>query len=331
MVFDSILLCYLIIAFIALFTPLKDNESDLVYFYTILTLSILPLTSILSFVLTYYLKIPTLGFILFNKASPSSKWHQSFWGWQLAVSLAITIFFGLIQTQFSLYNLTDSEGFTGALRLFSHILQPNFSILPKAILKVIETIFIAFMATAFAIPIAFFMCFLCAKNIMSAHPFLFAIYFVLRLIINIIRSVESLIWAIIFSVWIGIGPFAGMLALMIHSIASLIKQYSEIVETAQEEPIEGIRSTGANSIQTIWFAIVPQVFLPFIAFTVYRWDINVRMATIIGLVGGGGIGKMLMLYQGQARWHEVGCIIVVIAVVVWMMDTASAYVREALK
>ena len=122
-----------------------------------------------------------------------------------------------------------------------------------------------------------------------------------------------------------------MMALMIHSIASLAKQYSEIVETVSDGPIEGIQSTGATKLQTVWFAIVPQVVLPFISFTVYRWDINIRMATIIGLVGGGGIGTLLIQYQGQAMWPEVGCIILVIAFVVWFMDTASAYLREALK
>ena len=74
-----------------------------------------------------------------------------------------------------------------------------------------------------------------------------------------------------------------------------------------------------------------QVTLQFIAYTIYRWDTNVRMATVIGLVGGGGIGTMLIKYQGQAMWPEVGCIIIVIAAVVWLMDTASAYIREALK
>ena len=104
-----------------------------------------------------------------------------------------------------------------------------------------------------------------------------------------------------------------------------------MVETVYEGPIEGVQSCGANKLQTIWFAIVPQVILPYISFTVYRWDINVRMATIIGLVGGGGIGTMLIKYQGQAMWPEVGTIIVVIAAVVWIMDQASAYIREALK
>lgn len=277
----------------------------------------------------------TLGQLIFAPAHLKNpeKCHSSikhFWTWHLWVTLIVTFVVGARQTDFSLYELTDPDGFAGALRLFKGLANPNFEILPQAILKVIETIFIAFMATALAIPLAFILSFFCAKNIMTTKP-AFAVYAVLRTLLNVTRSVEALIWAIIFSVWVGIGPFAGMLALCLHSIASLAKQYSEITEAVNDGPIEGIRSTGAGFLQTIWFAIVPQVILPYVAFTIYRWDINVRMATIIGFVGGGGIGTMLIKYQGQALWPEVGCIIVVIAAVVWIMDTASAYLREALK
>jgi phosphonate transport system permease protein len=158
-----------------------------------------------------------------------------------------------------------------------------------------------------------------------------AVYSLLRTGFNLVRSVEPVLWAVIFSIWVSFGPFAGMLALMVHSIASLAKQYSEIIEGVEDGPIEGIASTGAGRLQTIWFAVVPQIVLPFISFTIYRWDINVRMATILGFVGGGGIGTMLMEYQGQARWPQVGTIIVVIAFVVWAMDVFSAHVRAAVK
>jgi len=178
--------------------------------------------------------------------------------------------------------------------------------------------------------VAFVLSFIAAKNLMIG-PIGFSIYGIVRTFLNITRSVEPLIWAVIFTVWVGVGPFAGMLALLIHSVSSLAKQYSEIIEEANEGPIDGIRSTGANQIQTIWYGIVPQVMLQFIAYTIYRWDTNVRMATVIGLVGGGGIGTMLIKYQGQAMWPEVGTIIIVIAAVVWLMDAASAYLREALK
>ncbi|NCN41735.1 phosphonate ABC transporter, permease protein PhnE [bacterium] len=277
----------------------------------------------------------TLGQLIFapsHKKDPEKckSSLKQLWTWQLWVTLIVTFVVGAIQTKVSIYELTDEAGFNGAVRLFKGLANPNYDILPRAILKVIETIFIAFMATILAVPVAFVISFFCAKNIMTS-PIGFAVYATLRTILNVTRSVEALIWAIIFSVWVGIGPFAGMLALCLHSVASLAKQYSEITEAVDDGPIEGIRSTGASFLQTIWYAIVPQVILPYVAFTIYRWDINVRMATIIGFVGGGGIGTMLIKYQGQALWPEVGCIIVVIAVVVWIMDTASAYLREALK
>lgn len=265
------------------------------------------------------------------KARVESKpWYKTFWGWHLFITVAILFIVGVFKTKFSFYELLDEDGFAGAQRLFKGIFSPNWQVLPVAVFNIIETIFMAFMATFLAIPFAFVLSFMAAKNIMR-HPAAYAVYIFLRTLMNLTRSIEALVWAIIFSVWVGIGPFAGMLALMIHSISSLTKQYSEMVETVSEGPIEGVLSCGASKLQTIWFAIVPQVILPYISFTVYRWDINVRMATIIGLVGGGGIGTMLIKYQGQAMWPEVGTIIVVIAAVVWIMDQASAYIREALK
>lgn len=277
----------------------------------------------------------TFGENLFEPAylkarAEAKPWYKAFWGWHLFFTIVVLFIVSIFKTKFSMYELLDQDGFEGAKRLFKGIFSPNWNVLPIAILNIIETIFMAFLATFLAIPFAFVLSFMAAKNVMKG-PASYGVYIVLRTIMNVTRSIEALVWAIIFSVWVGIGPFAGMLALMIHSISSLTKQYSEMVETVYEGPIEGVQSCGANKLQTIWFAIVPQVVLPYISFTVYRWDINVRMATIIGLVGGGGIGTMLIKYQGQAMWPEVGTIIVVIAAVVWLMDQASAYIREALK
>jgi len=278
----------------------------------------------------------TLGELVFEPAFKKAQDHSSsskikkFWFWQLVVFLLVTLIKSIEVTQVSLMSLFDYDGFQGVLRLLTGLATPNWDILPKAVSSVVITVFMAFIATVLAIPVAFVLSFLSAKNIMRS-PAAFGVYTLLRSLFNLIRSIEALIWAIIFSVWVGIGPFAGMLALMVHSIASLAKQYSEIIETVNEGPIEGILSTGASQLQMIWFAIVPQVILPFISFTIYRWDINIRMATIIGLVGGGGIGTLFMQYSGQAMWNEVGTIVLVIAFVVWFMDTTSAYIREALK
>jgi phosphonate transport system permease protein len=281
-------------------------------------------------------KILTLGQSIFEPqhvkmTRPPKSWSRTFSGWQLTVTFVITFIVGLKLTQFSFYELLDESGFQGAQRIFSALVSPEMAVLPRGILAIIETIYIAFMSTVIAIPVAFVLAFFAAKNIMGGSALGLAIYFGIRTILNVTRSIEPLIWAIIFSVWVGIGPFAGMLALMFHSVASLTKQYSEIIESASDGPIEGIRATGANSTQVVWYAIVPQVILPYIAFTIYRWDINVRMATVIGLVGGGGIGTLLIQYQGQALWNEVGTLALLIVIVVWTMDTMSAYIREALK
>ena len=257
--------------------------------------------------------------------------YKTFWGMQVILTVALTVIIGVQLTQIDILKLLEQDRFEHAMRLFGQLLSPDWSILPKAILKVIETIYIAFIATAIAVPIAFVLSFLMARNIMGGSKLGFAAYAGLRTLFNVSRSIEPVLWAIIFSIWASFGPFAGMLALLVHSIASLAKQYSEIVEGIEDGPIEGIESTGASRLQTIWFAVVPQVVLPYISYTVYRWDTNVRMATILGLVGGGGIGTMLMEYFGQAMWQQVGCIIFVIASVVWVMDAFSSHVRAAIK
>lgn len=270
----------------------------------------------------------TLSSYIFSK--PSRPLMRSVAGWHLIFTLLATFAVSWAVTDASISELFDREGLEGAARMFGQLGHPNLSLLPKAIVEIIETIFIAFLGTALALPIAFLLSFFAAKNIMSSARGAI-IYGALRFFLNVTRSMEPLVWAIIFTIWVGIGPFAGLLALFVHSVVSLAKQFSEIIEGVSDAPIEAIRSTGANAIQSVWFGIVPQVILPFISFSIYRWDINVRMATIIGLAGGGGIGTLLINFQGRGMWQEVGCIVMVIAAVVWLMDAASAHIREALK
>ncbi len=276
----------------------------------------------------------TWGNLIFKSSSEKPpqpiSWYKTLWGWQALIILTLSIVVGLVMTNFSFYEILNREGIDGALRLLTGIFNPDWSILPRAVNHMIETLFMAFIATVLAIPFAFVLSFFSARNVMESRVG-FLVYLSLRTFFNIARSIEAIIWAIIFSVWVGIGPFAGMLALMIHSIASLAKQYSEMVESVSMGPVEGIKSTGAAPFQVVWFGIVPQIILPYISITIYRWDINVRMATIIGLVGGGGIGTLLIQYQGQAMWPQVGCLVVVIAVVVCLLDQVSAHIREAVK
>jgi phosphonate transport system permease protein len=194
--------------------------------------------------------------------------------------------------------------------------------------RMIETIFMGMMATFFGIVLSIPVSFLAARNIMSGSRITMAIYFVTRSVLNIIRSIEPLIWALIAVVWVGLGPFAGIIALTVHSVASLGKLYSEAIESIDAGPIEAIQATGATRIQTIMFAVVPQMIAPFVSFSIYRWDINVRMSTVIGLVGGGGVGFILVQYIRLLDYRAAGIAVWFIAVTVAALDYVSSEIRS---
>ncbi len=196
--------------------------------------------------------------------------------------------------------------------------------------RMVETIFMGMMATFFGIIFSVPISFLAARNIMGGSAVTMAIYYITRTILNIVRSIEPLIWALIAVVWVGLGPFAGIVALTLHSIAALGKLYSEAIEGIDHGPIEAIQATGANGIQTIVFAVIPQMISPFISFSIYRWDINVRMSTVIGLVGGGGIGFLLVQYIRLLDYQAAGIAVWFIAVTVAVLDYVSAEIRARL-
>ena len=202
----------------------------------------------------------------------------------------------------------------------------TFNLLRNAI---IETIFIALMGTTIGVILALPLSFLAAANLMSHNVVSKTIYVATRTLLNLMRAMEVLIWALIFVAAVGLGPFAGMLALALHSIASLGKLYSEAIEAIDPGPIEAITATGANRLQVIRYAVVPQFIPQFVSFTLYRWDINVRMATIIGLVGGGGIGLLLIQYMNLLDWRAAGTAMLLIAIVVIAMDYVSSRIRAA--
>ena len=198
------------------------------------------------------------------------------------------------------------------------------------IARMVETIFMGMMATIFGIVLAIPVSFLAARNIMSASKITIAFYYLTRGILNIIRSIEPLIWALIAVVWVGLGPFAGIVALTLHSIAALGKLYSEAIESIDPGPIEAIESTGATRLQVILFGVIPQMISPFISFSIYRWDINVRMSTVIGLVGGGGIGFLLVQYIRLLDYRSAGIAVWFIAITVAILDYVSAEIRNKL-
>lgn len=194
--------------------------------------------------------------------------------------------------------------------------------------RMAETIFMGMMATLFGIIFAVPVSFLASRNLMSGSWATMFLYYITRTILNIVRAIEPLIWALVAVVWVGLGPFAGIIALTFHSVAALGKLYSEAIENIDPGPIEAIQATGANKLQTIMYAVIPQMIPPFVSFSIYRWDINVRMSTIIGLVGGGGIGFLLVQYIRLLDYRAAGIAVWFIAITVAILDYVSAEIRQ---
>lgn len=214
------------------------------------------------------------------------------------------------------------EEFTGGIEL---------SDVGKYILQgIYETLMMALLATTVGALLAVPISFLAARNLMGTNPLSLGIYTIIRTILNIIRSIEPLIMAIIFVILVSLGPFAGMIAITLHTVAALGKLYSELIEGIDPGPVEAIRATGANWLNTIRYGVIPQIVPPFAALTIYRWDINIRTSTIIGLVGGGGIGFWLWQFILIADYRAVSTCFIAIAVVVIIMDFFSAQLRQRL-
>lgn len=215
-------------------------------------------------------------------------------------------------------------------RLVSDFVTIDLSptVLNNVIKQMLVTLFQALLATTLggiaAIPFSF----LAARNLMGGNPIGLVIYYLARAVFNILRSIEALLYVAIFLIWVGVGPFAGMLALAITSFALIGKLFSEAIENIDPGPVEAITATGATRLQTIVYAVLPQIIPPFVSYWIYQWDINVRISTIVGFAGGGGVGLLLNDYFGVLQYHKAGTVVAVIVLVVTVMDFASAKIRE---
>jgi phosphonate transport system permease protein len=195
---------------------------------------------------------------------------------------------------------------------------------------IIQTLFLALMSTTFGALLAVPISFLAARNLMSTNPATRAVYVLTRTTLNLVRSTEPMIIAIIFVVIVGLGPFAGVIAITLHTIAALGKLYSEVIEGIDAGPLEAVRALGGTWIQMVRYAVIPQIVPQFASFTLFRWDINVRTSTIIGFVGGGGIGFFLYQWIIKGDFRAVASTFIAIAVIVIVLDFGSARIRARL-
>jgi phosphonate transport system permease protein len=209
--------------------------------------------------------------------------------------------------------------------LASDFFPPNFHEWRYYLDEILITLQIAIWGSVLAVVCAVPLGVLCAENVAP-----WWVYQPVRRLMDAARAINEMVFAMIFVVAVGLGPFAGVLALWVHTTGILAKLFSEAVEAIDPRPVEGIRATGANPLQEVIFGIIPQVLPLWISFSLYRFESNVRSATVVGLVGAGGIG--VVLWEGIRGFYfaETCAVIIMIVVTVSVLDIVSQRLRKFL-
>ena len=202
------------------------------------------------------------------------------------------------------------------------MVPPDLRVLPAALVGAVATIEIALLGTGLAAALAVPLGFLSARNV--APP---TLYYGVRTALNFFRSIDTLVYALLFVAAVGLGPFPGMLAVVAYTTTSLAKLYSETIEGIEPGPVDAIRATGATRLQVLRFGILPQVLPLFLSYVLYRFESNVRAATVLGFVGAGGIGLYLQTYLRMIDYPAASTVLMVTVVMVMVVDFASARIR----
>jgi phosphonate transport system permease protein len=198
--------------------------------------------------------------------------------------------------------------------------------IPEYFYKMLETLNIAMMATLIGFFFGFILCFLAAKNLTTSR----ALRFFVRRYMEILRAFPEIVIAGFFAAILSLGPIPAIFAVGIHTIGALGKLFFEVVENADMKAEEGLRAVGANWFERVGFGIVPQVMPNFMSYAFLRFEINVRASTIIGAVGGGGIGEALRLSIGHGHQAKTLAIVFLLLVTIIAVDQTSAWLRGRL-
>ncbi len=208
--------------------------------------------------------------------------------------------------------------------LLTRMWPPDLDYLDKLVGALIETIHIATLGTAVTFVLAFPVAFLAARN----TTFNALTWFIGRFILVTSRSVNTVVWALVFVAIFGPGPVAGIWAIALRSIGFMGKLVAEAIEEVDTGPVEAIEATGASRLQVLWIGILPQVLPVIYGTAIYRWDINIRESTVLGFVGAGGIGILLYSSINLFLWRQVSLVMLAIFAVVVVSEFVSATVRR---
>jgi len=218
-----------------------------------------------------------------------------------------------------------ARGVPWMLDFFRRMLPPDLSVLPAALLGALKTVEIALLGTTVAAVLALPLGFISARNV--APPPLF---YPARAVLNFFRSIDTLVYALVFVAAVGLGPFPGVLAVVAYTTTSLAKLYSEAIEGIERGPVDAIVATGATRLQVLRYGILPQVLPLFLSYVLYRLESNIRAATVLGFVGAGGIGFYLQTYLRIIDYPAASTVLLVTVAMVMVVDAISSRLRDRL-
>ena len=264
-----------------------------------------------------------------NKDKDFENYLRPQWSWKTLVTIAIFSFvlvFVVKDLEIDFIKLlTDSSKYFGDI--LSRMLPPDFSNLNQLIYAMFETIEIAFLGTFIAIVLSIPLGLFSARNLAPNY----FVYLICKTIVIFFRAIPEFIIAMILVIAIGFGAMPGVLALGLHTMGFLAKFYAEDIEHVNKGPIEALKSSGASKRQIISFAVIPQIIPSFVANNLYILDRNIRMATMLGIVGAGGIGYELQSSFRMFEYQKVSAIIIIIFITIFIIDHISSFIRSKIK
>jgi phosphonate transport system permease protein len=217
-------------------------------------------------------------------------------------------------------------GFPSFFKLIGDLFPPNWAALPVLVEPLIQTLQMALVGTTQGAVLAIPLILLASRNVTGRAW----AYYSARTVLNLLRTIPELLYAAILVAVVGIGPFAGILALTVFSLAIIGKLTSESLEAIDPGPLEALQAVGANRLKMVRFAVIPQILPTFLSYTLFVFEINVRVSFVLGLVGAGGIGQLLLTALNLFRYQSALVIILVTLAAVVIIDVVSVRVRQVL-
>jgi len=267
------------------------------------------------------------------------------WGYVVGLSLLVLVIWSVYDSGLSVRALLGSEGRRQMALFVQQMFPPDLSpaLLRKVWQGALETLAISFLGTLLAVALCAILLGGATRTLAAsaafgegvATPLLWRLgrallYYVCRALLNLFRSVPELIWALLFILVVGLGPFAGVLALGVHTAGVLGRLFAEVLENVDRRPCETLQAAGVSRAHVFLYGMLPQALPDLLSFALYRWEVNIRAAAILGFVGAGGLGQQLFIALNLFLHQQLLTLIAAILLLVILVDLCSALLRRTL-